>query len=218
MSSRRLVLPCVTLLLFELNACGLLIELPELEQDSPITRDDDDSDSGSGGAPSGGVSSGGAPVRPCLDDCGSGGRASGGRPQASGGEGGTIIQEPEPPDPCDRDGDTHLARGECGGDDCDDDDPKVRPSQTQYFSVPSSNPDVGFDYDCDGQSTRDPSQPLLSCPGLLVCPNSSTQGFHGTLPTCGETGSWGACKLQHLLGLGLTCSNDPITTLPMRCR
>ena len=47
----------------------------------------------------------------------------------------------------DADGDGHAAKA-CGGDDCDDADPKAHPGQTDFFS--DKSPTVGFDYDCDG--------------------------------------------------------------------
>jgi hypothetical protein len=53
---------------------------------------------------------------------------------------------------CDADGDG-AARddAQCGGDDCDDSDARVKPGQTAFFDTPRAS--GGFDFDCDGVET-----------------------------------------------------------------
>ena len=59
---------------------------------------------------------------------------------------GLISSEADMCNVCDNDGDGSLASW-CGGDDCDDDDPSVYPSATEYCD--------GVDNDCDGTVDED---------------------------------------------------------------
>jgi hypothetical protein len=128
---------------------------------------------------------------------------------APGGEGGGAGS----PASCDADHDEHLAEGQCGGGDCDDNDANVSPAQSDYFDEPQ--PRVDFDYDCSGAPEREQTEPIV-CMGLALvdCPTDKT-GFLGTLPACGEIGNWGKCVQGSALE---PCIEDVVTTPRMRCR
>lgn len=147
-------------------ACTLVVgELPEpVPEDGPLA----------GGGSSSSASSGGQ-----------GGVA------AAGSSGGDAAQGGDANPECDQDGDEHLARGKCGGDDCDDSDADVSPDQTEYFA--DRDEVVGYDYDCSGGPEQE-QQAAVVCSGLTVgpCPTDET-GFLGSLPACGEVGRWGIC-------------------------
>jgi hypothetical protein len=160
--------------------------------------------SSAGGASSGGTgagASGGAPT---------GGSSSGGASGGSGGSGSCVT-------PCDCDGDGYLSDSmACGGNDCDDEDNRVHPGQTQYFAERSPNDRVGFDYDCSGTLDRDPLQgsTALSCLDLDLLACENVQGFQAPLPACGQPGSWAECK-----GVLLVCSASVLdTNVIARCR
>lgn len=78
--------------------------------------------------------------------------------------------------------------------DCDDGDPDVFPGQAAWFAVSrcaSASPPMAscFDYDCDG--VAQPRWPRRSgCRTLLGCPG---EGWVGTVPACGATGTWETC-------------------------
>lgn len=164
--------------------CGLLLELPEpVEQESVLGAGDADGGlGGSGVRASAGAASGG------------GGSGSGGTHVVpEGGNGGEAADGCE--EPCDCDGDNYLAKGACGGDDCDDEDEEVHPDQGLYFAARAQSDIVGFDYDCSGAIERDPAQgSAISCAALSLGVCEDAQGFHGTQPPCGLPGAWGACE------------------------
>ena len=148
-----------------------------------------------GAAPETSASSGGTGASP-----GSGGTG------ASPGSGGTSTCK----DACDCDGDGALSEA-CQGDDCDDNDPLAYPSQKSFFATPRGA--AGFDYNCDGQSERQ-FDAATKCGALLSCSEGASDGFLGTLPACGETGTWGRCKVD-----GLLCVDEVIENArTMLCR
>lgn len=117
------------------------------------------------------------------------------------------------PGGCDTDHDGHLARGTCGGEDCDDGDPEIFPEQPDYFAEPRDN--GSYDYDCSGHPEQEQTDALV-CTGfsLLNCPTDQ-QGFLGSLPACGEEGRWGKCVTNSLLN---TCEEPATATSSvMRC-
>lgn len=170
--------------------------------------------SGSGGAASGGSSAGGASSggtgAGASGGAPTGGSSSGGASGGSGGSGSCVT-------PCDCDGDGYLSDSmACGGNDCDDEDNRVHPGQTQYFTERSLNDRVGFDYDCSGTLERDPLQgsTALSCLDLDLLACENVQGFQAPLPACGQPGSWAECK-----GVLLVCSASVLdTNVIARCR
>lgn len=167
-----------------------------------------------GGDSSGGSSSGGSGGT----SGGSGGTSSGGT--SSGGSGGTAsggTSSGECLTPCDCDGDGYLAKSvACGGDDCDDEDPRVHPGQTGYFAERSPNEHVGFDYNCNGLLERDPIQgtSVLSCLDLNLLACTQQQGFNPTLPPCGQVGRWVECRGI----LGLCSAYELDAAVIARCR
>jgi hypothetical protein len=82
--------------------------------------------------------------------------------------------------------------GNCNGGDCDDNDDRVKSDQTAFFGERSANVAVGFDFNCDGMTTQDPS--LARTIGCLLTLCDVGEGYvGGTLPPCGEAGQWGQC-------------------------
>jgi hypothetical protein len=150
---------------------------------------------GSGGAGSSGSSSG------------SGGAASSGSSSSSSGGGGCG--------PCDHDCD-QWPSWECDGGDCNDEDPRVNPGTTTYYTTPmhaGARPGTEpFDYDCNGVEDHDPTQILTQCgyDGLSAeadCSRSCSQGSgDGRSPGPGfQPGAGGACGLPADVGV---CSSD----------
>jgi hypothetical protein len=101
---------------------------------------------------------------------------------------------------CDCDNDGDVAKS-CSGKDCDDYDPSVKSTQTEYFDKASLR--VSFDYDCNDLLDPQYAKPI-SCSSLAVlgC-NAGPQGFLSKLPACGEMGRWGTCKPS-----GVSCVDD----------
>jgi hypothetical protein len=92
----------------------------------------------------------------------------------------------------DHDGYTSLSTPGCTGNDCDDDDSNVHPGQTAFFTVERAS--GGFDYDCDGVEERAWSEALdCSLLGGSVLNGCEGQGFSGSVPACGTSGSWIEC-------------------------
>jgi hypothetical protein len=115
---------------------------------------------------------------------------------------------------CDCDGDTYRSKALCGADDCDDHDPLVHPGQTMYFATASPNPNVGFDYDCDGKPDPEFPNPI-NCAALNGNCDAGV-GFLGSVPPCGQTGSWGDCVPG---SVPLTCTQHVIDSARVcRCR
>lgn len=92
--------------------------------------------------------------------------------------------------PCDQDGDGHLAAGgSCQGDDCCDTDPQAHPGQGNFFTQPDHC--GSFDYDCDGKLT--PEYGAVSCTWYGF--GCSGDGFQSPLPACGTAGTYQTCNL-----------------------
>ncbi|HEY1955231.1 MAG TPA: hypothetical protein VGH28_06450 [Polyangiaceae bacterium] len=106
-----------------------------------------------------------------------------------------VADEPPPPpgdagddgfDPCDQDHDMHRAKGACGGDDCNDNDPRVHPGLTQFVTdVPDAAP-FG-DWNCDG--TVQYQYPAVTC--AVTC--STSEGFPSPGPGCGFSAEYVDC-------------------------
>lgn len=189
-----------------LGACGLFVDPLELAENSSEGTggvatspgnhlDVEDEDKGVGGSPGNDG---------CTENCEMGGRGGAESPEASD----------ECASECDCDGDGYESIA-CGGDDCDDQDARVHPGQTEYFAEPSENPEVGFDYDCSGTLERDPNHKKVSCGvlDLLLCKDN--EGFKNDPPPCGESGAWGRCVPD---ALNLTCSYLASEPVVARCR
>jgi hypothetical protein len=188
--------------------CGLVVG------DLPEPRTEGASSGGSAGTGGAGAGGAGAAAGAGATGGGSAGAAgqAGGSAGASGGQAGTGGTAGGPScDPCDCDDDGSLALA-CGGDDCDDHDPRVHPGQSGWFDKPADNPAIGFDYDCSGQDEREHTQ-AVQCGALSLANCGTVQGFLDSLPACGEAGTWGACKTNVL-----ACEKDPISQKVMRCR
>lgn len=73
-------------------------------------------------------------------------------------------------------------------DDCDDNDGRAFPGQSQYFSTPRAS--GGFDFNCDGnesmQNTRvDPQQCICNADECLL-----SRGWKSTVPACGDSAEY----------------------------
>ncbi len=200
-----------------LGGCGLVVDLPEARIDAPalVATGGKGSGDGSGGSSDGGGAGsnhgdgdeagdgdGDAEVSSGGSDGSGGGTSMGGESPQSGGA--RAIDEPETggtssggnngcPAPCDCDGDGALRDDvACAGTDCDDDDARVFPGQTQFFAEPA-NEQIGFDYNCDGQIQRsEGNTQAIDCALISLGSCSSVQGFQ-QVPACGGRGDWGKC-------------------------
>jgi hypothetical protein len=161
-----------------------------------------------GGDSTGGNSTGGNPTGGNT----TGGRASGGT--TSGGSGGSDSGSGGTPPDCDRDDDGVLAPGAmgCSGPDCDDTDHDAHPGQQSFFEEQRAS--GGFDYDCSGQGEPQFAS-ALDC-GLLALDDCSGEGFSGSLPACGASGTWIRCALT-VQPLPLLCEAQNLGTRRMPC-
>ena len=101
-----------------------------------------------------------------------------GGPDAPPGDGGADA------DPCDKDNDGYKATS-CGGNDCNDDDPRVNPGVTQFVTdVPNAFP--WGDWNCDGNVEA--QYPTVTC--AATC--QTTEGFLAT-EGCGSSGEYVTC-------------------------
>lgn len=140
------------------------------------------------------------------------GRAEAG-PQPDGGTDGTVTAdgnltpETEPPldatsekpdtgpcvDPCDCDKDTFKSKADaCGGNDCDDDDPRANPSAN--FRSDLATKDTKGDWNCNGVPERLHGVVGANCASVALesCP-SGKAGLKYDIP-CGATGEYIVCK------------------------
>lgn len=205
--------------IFSHLGCSLVLDVPSPASDRAIQVT-----AGAGGAETGGAGTdvvenlggmggamtphpGGATMSHSGGALVSLGGANDGTGGANDGTGGSIDgtggaeEEPEPHDDCvtacDCDGDGALSIGECGGDDCDDEDSEVHPGQVKFFAQRSENPIVGFDYDCSGILERPPNQSVqVTCGALDLLDCAGAQGYFGVPPPCGQSGSFGTCVLN----------------------
>jgi hypothetical protein len=107
---------------------------------------------------------------------------------------------------CDCDHDGVPAAGVCGGTDCDDHDGRAHPGQTMYFGTPASDPAVGFDFDCNGTTERNPDLLTTVNCGAIGLPCAAGTGFLAQVPpACGESAPWGSCMQN-----GLGCFADVV--------
>lgn len=91
------------------------------------------------------------------------------------------------PNPCDQDNDTFISIS-CGGNDCDDLDPRVHPGAPFRTEIPDAYP-YG-DWNCDGDAEAE--FPTLAC-GLGVLCDYDAGFAKGTIVKCGQTGPWESC-------------------------
>lgn len=91
-------------------------------------------------------------------------------------------------DPCDRDGDGHRARS-CGGDDCDDANPRAHPDADEWCD--------GVDENCDGVADSHPSAPIgmqADTAAGRTCNGSLPGGMYTRVPpTCVLPGMTSPC-------------------------
>jgi hypothetical protein len=161
------------------SACQLFVDIPEEATD------------GGTGASAGSTSTGGASGGQVGATAGStGSSGSGTGATSAGGTGGNENECPPlfGPNPCDCDRDGHLAETCEGGDDCDDLDADVFTGQEGYFTAPRKQD--GYDYNCDGDDEHQFDE--ITC--LPVSCDTSAEGFVGTVPDCGDPGTWGSCS------------------------
>jgi hypothetical protein len=125
------------------------------------------------------------------------------------GDGGASTQgnDAESPkgDDCDADRDGHLALRCAGGDDCCDVDINTHPGVTAFFAT--KNACNSFDYDCNGQDTRE--FPRASCKrGILSC---TGDGFIADV-ACGVGDDFTTCSW------GLLACSQATAMVVQRCR
>lgn len=158
------------------GGCELVLgTLPKAKQ-----HPDGGSSTGGAGGTGGTIATGGAGTTNTTGSTSTGGGAGGG-------------------ECCDCDGDHILAKGLCGGTDCDDGDKRVYPDQPVYYAEASPNPAVGFDWDCNGKPEQDPSLLVTVDCGLIGLPCAAGTGYLAKVPPpCGQGAPWGSCKQDGL--------------------
>lgn len=124
------------------------------------------------------------------------------------------IEPPDAAEPCtDRDDDGWVAVGiedsDCGPIlDCDDDDDRAFPGQTEYFTTARTS--GGFDFDCDGEESKiDDTQGGECAPDWWSCGGT---GWVGGVPDCGDPGTWHTCEDQQ------GCNETSSQNISMACR
>jgi hypothetical protein len=113
---------------------------------------------------------------------------------------------------CGQPGDASLGNWVLSFDDCDDNDSRVHPGQTDFFAssyIPFAGASASFDYDCDGQEIADPAaQRAPSCSqitNLVLCGGS---GFDPVTPARQGTGVDPYCGSMVIR----TCSSPTLLT------
>jgi hypothetical protein len=106
------------------------------------------------------------------------------------------------------------------GDDCGPADMSAHPGQMSYFSTPviAPGPTLAFDYNCDGQEEKDPSQLYnggmnLDCSFNQCFSPMSPRGF-GPNAQCGQKSEYYQCIFS--FGMCMLSMGSPPD--PMRCR
>ncbi|MDB4942132.1 MAG: hypothetical protein JWP97_1666 [Labilithrix sp.] len=113
-------------------------------------------------------------------------------------------------DPCDCDKDGHKSReAGCGGDDCDDTDPRANPDQN--FRKDLATKTTMGDWNCDGKTERVITSVNVTC--SAACP-SGREGLAADIP-CGTFGEYITC--QSALG-GLGCQQSDSGVRQQECR
>lgn len=92
--------------------------------------------------------------------------------------------------------------------DCKDDNPQVRPNQTNFFSL--NRGDGSYDYNCDGNQEKQYRGTTTGCSvGTFSC-GIGRAGWEGSEPNCGQSGNWlQDCDLDIgalLVGCGAPCA------------
>ncbi len=108
---------------------------------------------------------------------------------------------------CDQDHDTYASALTCGGNDCDDTDPRANPGVTTYqtYTPTTTNPLPG-DWNCNHiLETEYPEN--FSCAGASNC--SSASGFSDA-PGCGATGTFITCMQTLLSGCQTSTTSNSV--------
>ncbi len=148
----------------------------------------------------------------------------------SGVEGSTTLPDGANPDgnpcvgantECDCDDDHDLSTA-CDGGDCDDKNPNVRSTQTDFIDLPSSN---GGDWNCDKNVERQGDAGVV-CADLLdgaprpeaqVLAACTREGFVGD-PACGESAAYNTCERMSVNDVKCRIKPGTATTKTRACR
>jgi hypothetical protein len=76
--------------------------------------------------------------------------------------------------------------------DCDDADPAARPGQIAFFNVPTKGTQ-SFDFNCDKLEQMQDAL-LVNC--VAVGMGCQGDGWVGSIPACGQAGTFGKCNKQ----------------------
>jgi hypothetical protein len=86
--------------------------------------------------------------------------------------------------------------------DCDDNDSKVNPGQTAYFTIARDG--GSFDYNCSGTDEKDPTyacaDSLVSCDTCTATMCTGTPGYDAGVPACGGSGAFCYCGAANPTG------------------
>ena len=99
--------------------------------------------------------------------------------------------------------DAHEARASTPSGDCCDADGDAHPGQTAYFERERDRVCQGprYDYDCDGQETRQWTQasdgsPACTGSGGATCVETAGLGWRAAAPDCGRHADFAACTVS----------------------
>ncbi|MEM9190053.1 MAG: hypothetical protein AAGF12_12795 [Myxococcota bacterium] len=114
----------------------------------------------------------------------------------------------------DDDGYASKIIGSCGLD-CNDEEPRANPDQTEFFTVRHTGDLVQpstFDWDCNGvQEGQFPTLPICD-DDERNCPAATVEGFRSD-PGCGMSGTWARCEVN-----GNRCNVVSLETRVQGCR
>lgn len=123
---------------------------------------------------------------------------------ASGSGGGPVD--------CDFDNDG-VDGAQCGGKDCDDDDARTYPNQTNYFSDKPSKTTQKWDFNCDGIESEQYTM-AVACDKGGQCPKTNVF-IAAAPPACGMTAPYGDCVSDAIV----SCKpGTPLGTQIQPCR
>lgn len=106
-------------------------------------------------------------------------------------------------DPCDKDRDGYKAQGgTCGGNDCDDDDPRANPGVSDFVTYDATGKTHAGDWNCDGTTKRQ-FNVNQNCGVLGGKTCAEIKGFTGS-PTCGTSGTYIECAISGALCVQVT--------------
>lgn len=120
-----------------------------------------------------------------------------------------LCETLEPCD-CDGDGDKDKRSG-CGGNDCDDGDPRRSSLVTSFLGHSVDGTGHSGDWDCSMTVTKEYAEDI-KCVTYLATTGCSQQGYKGT-PACGTMATFVRCKAGTI-----NCAEDTTSSIIVKCK